>query len=100
MRQAFANIFWPSNAKNLAAPITGLAGFFLFLYIKILSKSDVRCRIRKESCPHVVLNNVYGNRRLAPTGGDNMVTWDALTCVFTFGLLLVAVIAFVCGKKK
>ena len=32
-------------------------------------------------------------------GGVIMVTWEALTCVFTFGLLLVAVIALFNGNK-
>ncbi len=33
-------------------------------------------------------------------GGDIMVTWEALTCMFTFGLLLVAVIALFIGNNK
>ncbi len=33
-------------------------------------------------------------------GGDIMVTWEALTCMFTFGLMLVAVIALFIGNNK
>lgn len=35
----------------------------------------------------------------SPLRGDIMVTWEALTCMFTFGLMLVAVIAPFNGKK-
>ena len=33
-------------------------------------------------------------------GGDNMVTFESLTCIFTFGLLIVAIIALDNSKKK
>ena len=33
-------------------------------------------------------------------GGVIMVTWEALTCLFTFGLLLVSVIALFIGNNK
>lgn len=33
-------------------------------------------------------------------GGDIMVTWEALNAMFTFGLMLVAVIALFIGNKK
>ena len=33
-------------------------------------------------------------------GGDIMVTWEALTCMFTFGLMLVAVIALFIDNNK
>ena len=36
---------------------------------------------------------------LALQGGMNMVTFEALTCMFTFGMLLVAMFALISGKK-
>ncbi|MGM9526173.1 MAG: putative holin-like toxin [Peptococcaceae bacterium] len=45
---------------------------------------------------HAVLRKQHGGEKdglPCLRGGDNMVTFEALTCVFTFGLLVVAIIA-------
>ena len=43
---------------------------------------------------------VYGGWTVLPCGkaGDNMVTFEALTCMYTLGLLIVAIIALKQGK--
>ena len=37
---------------------------------------------------------------VSPKGGDYTVTFESLTCIFTFGLLVVAIIALNSGNKQ
>ena len=55
----------------------------------------------KNEIMNEIVSVLYGQQwTVALLGGDIMVTWDALSCVFTFGILLVAVIALFNGKKQ
>ena len=43
--------------------------------------------------PRCFAQRMTADRRLPLYGGDSLVTFEALTCMFTLGLLIVAIIA-------